>query len=138
MKLLLIILLIISLILESSITTIPLILLILLVSTVVSRDDIVFLLAFIFGILLDILTFKAVGVSSVFFTFLVFLILIYEKKFEINTPSFTVFSTLLSSILFLIFFQRGNVIIQSLISTVISLILFATFKKLNYKRQEND
>ncbi len=138
MKLLLIILLIISLILESSITTIPLILLVLLVSTVVLRDDIIFLLAFIFGIFLDILTFKTVGVSSVFFTFLVFLILIYEKKFEINTPSFIIFSTLLSSILFLIFFQRGNVIIQSLVSTVISLILFAVFKKLNYKRQEND
>ena len=137
MKLLIIILLTISLILESSITTIPLILLVLLVSTVVIKDDIVFLLAFIFGILLDVLTFKTIGLSSAFFTFLVFLILIYEKKFEINTLSFIAFSTLLSSFLFLIFFQRGNIIVQSLVSTAIGLIFFAAFKKLSYKRQEN-
>ena len=137
MKLLIIILLTISLILESSITTIPLILLVLLVSTVVIKDDIVFLLAFIFGILLDVLTFKTIGLSSAFFTFLVFLILIYEKKFEINTLSFIALSTLLSSFLFLIFFQRGNIIVQSLVSTAIGLIFFAAFKKLSYKRQEN-
>ncbi len=137
MKLLTIILLTISLILESSITTIPLIVPVLVVSTVILRDYAVFLFAFVFGILLDILSFNTVGIASVFFSFLVFLILIYERKFEINTPSFIAFSTLLSSFLFLIFFQRGNLIIQPLISTVIGIILFAVFKKLTYKGQEN-
>lgn len=137
MKLLIIILLTLSLILESSITTIPLIVPVLVVSTVILRDYAVFLFAFVFGILLDILSFNTVGISSVFFSFLVFLILIYERKFEINTPSFIIFSTLLSSFLFLIFFQRGNLIIQPLISTVIGIILFAVFKKLTYKGHEN-
>lgn len=138
MKLLLIFLLIISLIFESSITTIPLTIAVLVVASVVLRDYVVFVLAFIFGILLDILTFKTVGLSSLFFTFLVFLILIYERKFEIYTPYFIAFASFLSSLIFLILFQRGNVIIQSLVCLAVALFLFEMFKKLNYKIKVND
>ncbi|MBI3985001.1 MAG: hypothetical protein HY344_03625 [Candidatus Levybacteria bacterium] len=138
MKLLLIILLFIALILENSITTIPFTIAILVVSTVIFRDYSIFLLFFIFGIFLDILSFSQIGLSSLFFTFLVFLILIYEKKFEIYNRYFIAFATALSSLTFLLLFQRGNVIIQSLVSMLISLVLFEIFKKLTKKQNTND
>lgn len=138
MKLLILILLIIALILESSVTTASLIIPIIVVATVLLRDSVVFLLAFIFGILLDILGFKMVGVTSLFLTFLVFLILMYEKKFEIQTPSFIIFSTFLSSFIFLIIFQRGNLIFQSIFSTLIAYILFEVLRRVSFKKHEDD
>ena len=124
MRLLILILLISFLILESSVTTTPLIIPVIVVATVMLRDYIAFLLAFIFGFLLDILTFKTVGLSSLLLTILVFLILMYERKFEIETPRFIIFSTFLSSFIFIILFQRGNLIIQPLVSVLIGLILY--------------
>lgn len=138
MKLLIIFLLIVALMLESSVTTLSLIIPIIVVATVLLKDSIVFLLAFIFGILLDILAFKMVGVSSLFFTFLVFLILMYERKFEIQTPSFIIFSTFLSSFIFLLIFQRGNIIFQSIFSTLIGFILFETLRRISFQKHKDD
>ncbi len=137
MKLFFIILLTIGLIFESSITTIPLTIPLLVVATVIFRDYTVFLLAFIFGILLDIILFKTVGLTSLFLVLLVFLILAYEKKFEINTKYFIALSTFLSSFFFLILSQRGNVILQSAISIAVAITLFEIIKKVSFKRKEN-
>lgn len=138
MRLLILILLIIALLLESSVTTVSLLIPIIVVATVLLKDSVVFLLAFIFGILLDILAFKMVGVSSMFLTFLVFLILMYERKFEIQTPSFIIFSTFISSFIFLLIFQRGNVIFQSIISTLIGFILFEALRRVNFQKHKDD
>lgn len=138
MRLLILILLIIALLLESSVTTVSLLIPIIVVATVLLKDSVVFLLAFIFGILLDILAFKMVGVSSMFLTFLVFLILMYERKFEIQTPSFIIFSTFISSFIFLLIFQRGNVFFQSIISTLIGFILFEALRRVNFQKHKDD
>ncbi len=138
MKLLILILLIAALMLESSVTTLSLIIPIIVVATVLLKDSVVFLLAFVFGILLDILTFKMVGLSSLFLTFLVFLILMYERKFEIKTPSFIIFSTFFSSFIFLLIFQRGNIIVQSLFSTLIGFILFEALRRVSFQKHKDD
>ena len=83
MKFLAVILLSLALILEASLTTIPFILLVLLCLMVLTRESWLFALAFVFGLLLDLLTFKTLGFSSAFLTAILFLVLLYQSKFEI-------------------------------------------------------
>jgi len=76
-------LIIISVFLEGTVTTLPLTLVCLLCLTIYKREGIVFLIAFLAGLLLDILRVNMVGESSLFFVVFVFLILLYQRKYEI-------------------------------------------------------
>ena len=122
-------LLLIALFLESSVVSLPLVLLVLISFTVIYRNYPVFILAFIFGIILDVLTFKTVGMSSLFFTIVIFLILIYEKKFEIKTNYFIILASFLASFFFLLIFKNSNLILQSFFSILIGLLIFQVLNK---------
>lgn len=124
MKIIPSILLLISLVLEASITTLPLILLVLICITVIYKDYSVFFLALVFGIFLDIFTFKPIGLSSTFFIFIIFLILIYQRKFEITTNYFVFFASFLTSLSFLFLSGNMNIVVQSVISSLIGLLIF--------------
>ena len=92
MKFLSIILLSAALLLETTLFTIPLVLISLLSLTVIYRENFLFLFSFIFGIFLDLILFKTIGSSSLFFTLFLFLVLLYQRKFEIKTASFVLIS----------------------------------------------
>lgn len=124
MKIIPSILLLISLVLEASITTLPLILLVLICITVIYKDYSVFFLALVFGIFLDIFTFKPIGLSSTFFISIIFLILIYQRKFEITTNYFVFFASFLTSLSFLFLSGNMNIVVQSVISSLIGLLIF--------------
>jgi cell shape-determining protein MreD len=130
MKFLAIILLLLALVLEVSITTIPFIFLILLCLTVISRANWLFLLAFIFGLLFDLLAFKALGISSSFFVAFLFLVLLYQSKFEITTGYFVLVASFLGSFLFLLLQGYTNsIILQAILSSIIGLLLFKLMQK---------
>lgn len=137
MKIIPILILVISLILEVSITTIPLILLVLICLTVIYRDYSVFFLALFFGVFLDIFTFKAVGGSSIFFITVIFLILSYRRKFEITTNYFVIFISFLASIFFLFVFKQSNILVQSIVSSLIGLLIFNFFQRIKIQNSEN-
>lgn len=125
-----IVLLLISLILESSLTTIPLVFVVLLCLTVVYKENFLFILAFIFGVLLDILSFNTIGVSSTFFVASIFLVLIYQKKFEITTYPFVLIASFLGSFSFLFLLGFSDLrIFQSLISSFLGVSLFHFLRK---------
>lgn len=127
-------LLLIALFLEISVTNIPLVLLVLIPACIVYRHYSVFIMAFIFGIFLDILTFKTVGLSSLFFISVMFLILIYEKKFEIKTNYFIILASFLASFAFLFIFGHKYLIETSIISVLIGLLIFQVFNKSNISK----
>jgi cell shape-determining protein MreD len=132
MKFLAIILLLLALVLEISITTIPFVFLVLLCLTVVLRENWLFLLAFIFGLLFDLLSFKTLGVSGVFLTAFMFLVLLYQSKFEITTGYFVLIASFVGSLLFLLLQGYTQVIlIQALVSSIIALLLFKSIQKFN-------
>jgi cell shape-determining protein MreD len=114
-----------SLVLESSVTSLPLVFLILLCLAVLARKEWIFVLAFIAGIVLDALSFRALGQSSLYFIGYIFLVFLYEKKFEIATKYFIFIASFLGSFGFLIIFSYGNVVLQSLISSIIGVIIFS-------------
>jgi rod shape-determining protein MreD len=132
MKFLAIILLLLALILEISITTIPFVFLVLLCLTVVSRENWLFLLAFIFGLLFDLLSFKTLGVSGAFLTACMFLVLLYQSKFEITTGYFVLIASFIGSLLFLLLQGYTQfILVQALVSSIIALLLFKSIQKFN-------
>lgn len=132
MKFLALIFLSIALILEASLTTIPFVFLVLLVFMVLSKGNWLFGFGFIFGILLDLVSFRTLGISSVFFVLYLFLIIIYQSKFEIETAFFVLVSAFLGSFIYL--FITGvneSLIIQAVLSAGFGLGLFVVLKRLN-------
>lgn len=121
-------LLILFLMLETSITTLPLIVGLFVLIAVFFKNALVFFLAFFIGFLFDILTLRTVGVSSIFLVAVVFFILLYRNKFEIETSAFIFIASFLSCFFFLLFLGAGFVLIQALIGAMVTWLLFQFFK----------
>ena len=123
-------LLIFALILESSATTIPLILLVLLCSAVIFRQNWIFVLGFIFGLLFDLMVLRNAGLSSAFFVLFLFLVLLYQSKFEIATNAFIFFASLLGSFFYLVLIgYHDGLILEAIVSSLIGLLLFRLLKR---------
>lgn len=125
--------LIIAGILESSITTLPLTLLILIFAGVVTRSNNIFGLAFLSGLALDLLSFRTIGLSSIYFVSFIFVIFLYQKKFEIETLYFIVIFSFLGSLGFLILIGTSNFFIQSVFSALLSSLSFFVLGIFNRK-----
>jgi len=130
MKFLAVVLLSLALVLEVSLTTIPFIFLVLLCLTVILKENWLFVLAFVFGLLIDLLSFKMIGISSSFFVLILFLVLLYQSKFEITTGYFIFISSLLGSFVFLVISGYHNsLILEPLLSAFIGLLMFKLLQK---------
>lgn len=137
MKFFLFFLLILSLILESSVTTLPLVFVALLVFTLTNKKNYVFLLAFIVGIIFDALSFRLLGLSSIYLTLALFLVLIYQSKFEIMSINFVLISSFVGSLGFLLFLGLGdNILFQAIFSSLIAVVLFIFVQGFNGFKKE--
>lgn len=121
----------IALFLEGTVTTLPLVLIVLLCLTIYRRDAIVFPVAFVSGIILDILIVQTIGVSSLFFAVMICMILLYQRKYEINSYPFVFFASLLGSFGYLLLFERGSFLIDGFVGSIIALLFFASFRFFN-------
>lgn len=130
MLILLLILLFVAVLIEGSLTTLPLTLVCLLCLTIIKRDDKVFITAFVAGLFLDIFALREVGGSSIFFLLFVFLILLYQRKYEIYSTQFVLVASFIGSALFLFIFGYGNVLGQAVLSTLIGSVLFLIIRLL--------
>jgi rod shape-determining protein MreD len=125
--------LIFAILLEVSVTTLPLTLLIILFLAVMKQGNEVFLIAFLAGLALDIFGFGRLGFSSLYFTFIVFLVYLYQKKFEIETVHFMILFSFFGSLIYLFLEGTGNFVFQSIFSTFLVFISFMVFRKFNKK-----
>lgn len=119
--------------LEGSVTVLPLVLICLLGLTIFKRKAVVFLIAFLVGIILDILIVRVLGSTSIFFLIFIFLILLYQRKYEINSYPFVAVATFLGSLVFLFVFNRGNLFLDPVFSAVIALVFFALLRFIDKK-----
>jgi cell shape-determining protein MreD len=130
MKVLAFVLLTIALILEASLITIPFVFLSLLCLLVLSRGNWLFIFAFAFGLVLDLVTFKTLGASSAFFVIFLFLVLLYQSKFEIATNAFVFFASFLGSFGYLLLLgYNNNILLQAILSSIIGLLLFKSVQR---------
>ena len=123
-----VILLFLALTVEAWAISLPLVMLVLIPVTVIYKDNLLFVLAFVFGILLDMLSFKTIGYSSAFFCILIFLILMYERKFEIHSNYFVIFAAAISSLFFGVFYNYPNIFLGTIVSTILAVTIYMLFK----------
>ncbi|HEX8931722.1 MAG TPA: hypothetical protein VF810_01045 [Patescibacteria group bacterium] len=132
MFLLFVILLIFSILFEGTVTTLPLVMICLLCLTILRREVNIFFIAFLAGLILDIVTVKTLGSESLFFVVFVFLILLYQSKYEINSYPFVAVAALVGAFGFLWIFG-GNLWLDSILSSFIALLFFTWFRLINQK-----
>ncbi|HZJ18568.1 MAG TPA: hypothetical protein VFD45_03050 [Patescibacteria group bacterium] len=117
---------------ELVLTSIPLILIMLLNLFIFSKKEWVFILAFIVGILFDILALRPIGFSSIFYISSLFLISLYERKFETTTIYFVFIMSVILSAIYLVLFSRFS-ILESIFSGVLGALVFLFLNYLKHK-----
>lgn len=122
--------LIFAILLEGTITSIPLVLDVLLVVYILRRKSFLFILALISGIVLDVFSVRTLGSSSIYFVSFLFIIFLYERKFEITTYPFILFSSFLGGLFYLWIFGYNYILQQAIASSIISILLFIGLKRL--------
>jgi cell shape-determining protein MreD len=132
----LLILLCIAVFFEGTVTSLPLVLVCLLCLTIQRRDGSVFIFALLAGFILDVLSLRAIGSASLFFVVFVFLLLLYQRKYEIDSYPFVGFATFFGSLLFMLLFDGGINLLQVLICTGIGLLVFALTRMSFMQRKE--
>ncbi len=119
--------------LECTVTSLPLFLiavLLLLILCSTKHNNWVFILAFLGGLVLDVSAVRSPGGTSLFLTCWLFLILLYERKYEIDAILFVIVSSFFGTFLYLWFFGYGDIFIQSIVGSFLSLVLFVIFKQM--------
>lgn len=118
-------------IIASGITTIPFLIGLLAIVTVLFKKSRVFFLALGLGLFLDLISIRPLGQTSLMLAIFVFLIRLYERKFETKTITFVFISTFLGSLAYLMIFGYQQIFLQSLVNSLFAVLLFKIFGRLN-------
>lgn len=121
---------------EATIITIPLVFICLLVFSLMNKNPWMFGLYFLSGIFLDISSLRNLGETSLFFIGFFFLVLLYERKFEIATFPFIFISSFLGSFLFMNVFGFSFYFFGAILSSIIA--VFAVFILQLYNTETKD
>ena len=119
---------IISIFLEGTVTSLPLVFVCLVILTIATRNLFLFFLAFVSGIFLDAFALRPIGQSSIYLLLCVFLMLLYQRKYEINSYPFVLLASFVGSLLYLLIFGYVNFIGLACLSTVIAVLLFMIYR----------
>lgn len=122
---------------EGTITSLPLTLIFLLCLTVMKRQEWIFFLAFLSGLILDAFSMRALGISSLFFVSFVFMTQLYQRKYETATMPFVVLASFFGSLWYLVIIGSHAVVLQSVFSSVICAVAFSVYKSAR-KTEIND
>ncbi|HSX09630.1 MAG TPA: hypothetical protein VLF93_05735 [Candidatus Saccharimonadales bacterium] len=118
------ILLIVSVVLEGTVTALPLVLICLICMAIVMRNSFIFLSAFIAGMFLDAFALRPLGGASIFLLLSVFVLLLYQRKYEINSYPFIFISSFVGSLLFLLLFGYTSAFLLAFVSSIIAVLFF--------------
>lgn len=114
--------------LEATLTMLPLTLVVLLLFAVTTQSSNTLLFAFIAGFMLDILLLRTIGATSLFFTLFFLLIFLYERKYEIATMQFILFSSFFGSVLYSKLFGLEHTVLQATVGMILAGIVFSMMK----------
>ncbi|MCL5970265.1 MAG: DUF687 domain-containing protein [Patescibacteria group bacterium] len=124
-----------------SFTTIPVVLGVLLVWYIFSSKGRwafgpgwIFFAAFTTGLLLDFMLMREAGITSLIFVSFLFLVNLYEKKFEIKTANFILLFSFFGSLVYLEIYRQNYILQQSIINSLIAVLLFKTFNRIERKK----
>jgi hypothetical protein len=118
----------ISLFLEGTVTNLPLVFVCLVILTIAMRNLSLFVLAFLAGTFLDAFALRSIGMTSIFLLLCVFLILLYQRKYEINSYPFVLLSSFVGSLIYLLMFGYANAFGLASASVVVAFLLFIVYR----------
>jgi len=116
-------------IVEGSIITIPICLSLLLVMMVVYKKYEVLIIGFLIGFILDSTSVRQLGSTSLYFLVFLGLVLLYQRKFEINSIYFVGLASFFGGLLYAIVFNYNFLVLQSIISVVIAILFYVILTK---------
>jgi len=104
--------------------------LIIILSFYTAQFELVFISAFLSGLLLDLVTGNLVGFSSLVFLIISFLIYLYRRKFSSSHLLFQLIFVVLADWLFTLFTNREWLLSKTLVLIFLSLIIFSLVNKI--------
>lgn len=119
-----------ALLLEGTITSLPLVLLMLIFIATRFYHGNIFAIAFFAGLILDVMLVRHLGETSVYFLLILFLICMYERKYEISSPLFVTIITFVASCIYYFIFPVPQSFVQIVVATVLAFIGFSLVKQL--------
>jgi len=129
-------LLLIAVLIEATLTTIPVVFLLLINFLILEKKSWVFAAGFFSGLMLDIFSLRFLGSTSLFFVTFLFVISLYERKFETTNPYFVLFASFIGTLIYLIIFNIRLVIPQAILSALIGVFIFYVMMLLRAKEKE--
>lgn len=129
-----IIFIIFAILLGVSISSIPLIIPVLVFAAVSFKTKEIYVLSFFSGLILDLLTFNPLGFSSAFFLSLVFIIYLYQKKFEIDNIVFVSAISSISSFIYLWILGNSYSVFSSVFILLVAGVSFLVYKLTTHKK----
>lgn len=119
--------------LEGLVLKVPFVLIVLILTVVFIPRSWLILLSIPAGIVVDSMTFRSLGLTSLFFAISLGLIFAYGKKFELQSIAFVMFSTCIATTGYLLIFGYQQFFLQLLLTLVISFISFVAVTFLQEK-----
>lgn len=117
-------LLIFALLCETTLFSLPLILDLIVILHIYKRESWVFVASFFIGIVLDIMQVRPFGHTGLFFIIALFIIFLYERKYETATREFVFFFTLLAGGVYLWIFNGSFSALPALVNSLVAVGLF--------------
>lgn len=115
---------VLSVFIESTLIQIPILLSVLLFLTLIYENPASLLIAFLAGVILDILMVRSIGSSSLFFLLYFFLVIQYGRKFEIKSNLSVFIFSLIGGGIYAFIFNYDNFIFQAVVTAVFSVLLY--------------
>ena len=114
--------------LESTLIEIPLTFVFLFFLSLKKPSNSTFIIIFIIGIILDILSLRTtLGITSIFFLSYFILIHLYQSKFEIKGHFGVILFTFFGAFLYAFIFKYDNPVFSALLCSLLSYILYRYF-----------
>jgi len=107
-----------------AVSTIPFSIGLLAITTVLFKKSWVFFLGLGLGLFLDLIMVRVLGYTSLVFTVFVFILFLYERKFETRTAAFVFISSFLGSLIYLRIFDYQQIFLQALINSLLTVLFF--------------
>lgn len=128
----------IALILETAVFALPLVLYLLLCLFIIKQNFTTVFIALLAGIIVDALSLRPLGVSSIFYLVCFIIILQYHRKFETATVPFALLAATVGGFMYLILFGSFMLLPQTIMGTIIAAVIYGIFTKtLVYESQKD-
>lgn len=130
------ILLLMAIAFEATLIQIPLTLTMLLSIGILEKRGWILFVGLVAGLLLDSLTFRFMGISSLFFLCVLFLLYLYGKKFEIQHIGFDIFFCFTMSSIYGVFFGNQQPFLGALIACICLFCLLFPIQFFRTRKQQ--